>query len=192
MKIRSFIAINFPVATTRRIAEEIGKLSEEARTVGHDIAWVPAANLHLTMKFLGMIEEESVAAIVSRLQRELVARTPFELEARGIGVFPEGATPRVLWAGVKASQALGLLQQDLERWLAETGFPREPRAFHPHVTIGRVKTVGTTPLAPLVQSRSELVLGSGRATELVVYESRTRRSGSEYIALGRVAIGNAS
>src|SRR5262245_21072305 len=124
-RIRCFVAINFPLAVTRRIADEIAQLRGPVEAAGWRVAWVPAANLHLTLKCLGRSEETSVEAIHGRLRRELSPRAPVELEARGLGAFPDGGEAAVLWVGVKPTPDLAALQQDVERWLEETGYPRE-------------------------------------------------------------------
>ncbi len=186
-RLRVFAAVNFPIAVTRKIADEAQALAAQLKGGSWRIAWVPAANLHLTLKFFGMVAAPSVEALIGRLARELATRAPFEMEARGLGAFPSPAHPRVLWAGVKESAPLAALRDDVERWMEETGFPREPRPFHPHVTIARVKEAGAPPLAPLLQARESTAFGGGRVTEVVVYESRTGGAGSEYHALGRAA-----
>jgi 2'-5' RNA ligase len=188
-RIRCFLGINFPIGITRRICDEAAALAAELKNSTWKIAWVPAANVHLTVKFFGMIEEASVEAIVGRLERELAKRASFDLEARAFGMFPDGNHPRVLWAGVKPQPALMQLQTEIEQWMEETGYPREARAYHPHITIGRVKEVGSPSLAPLLAARESMTFGTARAQEIVVYESRTHGANSEYVALGRVAIG---
>jgi 2'-5' RNA ligase len=186
-RIRTFLAVNFPVAVTRRIADEITSIQGEIANAGWKVAWVPAANLHVTLKFFGMVEEASIEGMHGRLARELAGRPTFEIEARGLGAFPGPLSARVLWAGVKPSPALAALQQDVEKWMEETGYPREPKPFHPHVTIGRVKEAGSQPIGPILEAREATVFGGGRVNEVVIYESRTMRNGSEYRALERAS-----
>jgi 2'-5' RNA ligase len=194
-RIRCFLAINFPLAVVRRIAEEIDKLRAPVAEAGWRVAWVAPPNLHLTLKFFGSIAAPSVEGIHGRLRRELGGRAPFEIEARGLGAFPhgEGAGPaKVLWAGVQAGAPLGELQRGVEQWMEETGFARDARAFHAHVTIGRVKQAGPQSIAPLLSARDGVSFGTGRVTEVVIYESRTEAAGAEYRALGRIPIGDVS
>jgi 2'-5' RNA ligase len=189
-RIRVFLGINFPITTVRRLADEIAALGGPVAEAGWKVAWVPAANLHLTMKFLGSIAEASVEALRGRLGRELSASAPFEMELRGLGAFPSPAHPRILWAGVRAGAELAALHKDIEGWCEALGHPREERPFHAHVTIGRVKEGAPTgPLAPLIEARAEKVFGGGRAAEIVIYQSRLQRAGAEYVALARVPIG---
>src|SRR5579859_6147799 len=102
-RVRTFLAVNFPVAVTRKIAEEVQAIREPVASAGWKVAWVPAANLHVTLKFFGMVEEASIEGIQGRLRRELEKRPGFELEARGMGAFPGPQSARVIWAGVKQS-----------------------------------------------------------------------------------------
>jgi 2'-5' RNA ligase len=152
------------------------------------LRWVPPPNLHLTLRFLGPVRREAVEAIERKLAAELAALRPFELEARGLGGFPSLAEPRVLWIGVREEPALVALQQAIEGWLAELGFPREERPYRPHITIGRV-TGNPVDLGPLVFERGSRGYGTGRVSEVIVFESRTLSKGSEYHPLGRARIG---
>jgi 2'-5' RNA ligase len=151
---------------------------------------VPAANLHVTVKFLGPVKASAVEAIRDRLARDLAARPPFELEARGLGAFPSPARARILWAGLAPSPGLAALADAVEGGMEALGFAREERAFHPHLTIARVKQGESGPaVAAALAERADLVFGSGRVVEAVLYESRTLPSGSEYVALARVGLG---
>jgi 2'-5' RNA ligase len=186
--IRAFLAVNLPVLAVRRLLDEVRALQPLVKATGLEVAWVPAANIHLTLKFFGNIDPLVVAAIQSRLASGLSAQAPFELEARGLGAFPNAERPRILWAGLRASAPLLALQKNIEDWMGEIGFDREARAFHPHLTLGRVKH-GEASLATLLGEREKILFGGGRITEVVLYESRTLRAGAEYLPLLRVALG---
>lgn len=183
MRIRCFVALNPSVAVARRVAEEVEKhkaaVNEHAR-----VAWVPAANYHLTMRFLGTIEEELVEGIEGRLKRVAARHAPPELKIGGFGAFPSVEKPNVLWVGSDGGKPLLELHKDMEGALVELGFQREQRPFHPHLTVGRVKESR----GPIVWS-SVAELGMSHPPDMVVYESRTKQSGSEYIARARVALG---
>jgi 2'-5' RNA ligase len=102
------------------------------------VKWVAAENLHLSLKFLGDVEDAQEPALRSALQN--VAKhsgRPIVLQVSGFGVFPDYRSPHVLWAGVTADPALELLQHTVEQTFAPLGFPTEARPFRPHVTIGR-------------------------------------------------------
>jgi 2'-5' RNA ligase len=185
MRIRAFLALCFSVGVTRRIAEEVARHKERVAAAGLRVAWVPAANLHLTLQFLGSIPEESVEVVSAAVRRVATAHAPFEARARGLGAFPDARHPRVLWVGVDGGEPLQRLQRDVEGALEGLGFPRETRAFHPHVTVGRVKDGSPVD----VEWGGDADLGASLMSEVVVYESKTLRNGSEYRARARVPIG---
>ena len=176
---RLFVGVRVSVQTANALAAAAETLARRMRDAGVDVKWVAPVNYHVTLKFLGMVRGEVVEAIAGRLRRELPSLRPFELEARGLGTFPPGAEtggasgaigdrPRVLWVGVGGAgdKALRALQESTEGWMEDLGFAREKRAFHPHLTLGRVLSEG--PLRKLVDERRDRVYGGGRVAEVVV------------------------
>jgi 2'-5' RNA ligase len=186
---RTFLALNFSLAVTRRIVEEVERAKRPFADAGFRVAWVPAANLHVTLKFLGSIPEELVEGVASRLRRIAPAHAPFEARAGGLGAFPSTVHPNILWVGVSAPPELAALQRDVEDALFELGLAREERAFHPHVTVGRVKQAHGDASALW---HSDVDCGASQISEIVVYESQTRSSGAEYIARARVPFSKAA
>jgi 2'-5' RNA ligase len=188
VSIRAFAALNLSIPVTRRIAEQVERRHAPLEAAGIKVAWVPPANYHLTLKFLGSVPEESLEAAADLLRRRLQGEPPFEARARRLGAFPSEREPRVLWVGVEAGEPLERVQRAVEAALMELGFDKEERAFHPHVTVGRVKIGG--PLGELWRSEDDF--GASRLTEVVLYESRTLRAGAEYVARQRVPLGRVS
>lgn len=183
---RIFLALNFSVAVTRKIAEEVERKKAALADAGFRVAWVPAANLHLTLRFLGSIGEELVEGVTGACKRVAARHAPVEARAVGLGAFPSLHKPSVLWVGVEAPPALSALQRDVEAAMVELGFDREERAYHPHVTVGRVKE-GRGSAAEIFTGSVDC--GSCPLAEIVVYESRTRSAGAEYVARARVPLG---
>lgn len=104
------------------------------------VKWVRPENIHLSLKFLGDVEESRASELQTALRRAAGARSeprPLALQIRGFGVFPDYRRPHVLWAGVTPEPALELLQHSVEQAFAPLGFPTEARAFRPHVTLAR-------------------------------------------------------
>jgi 2'-5' RNA ligase len=184
---RIFLALNFSVAVTRKIAEEVARLQQPMTEAGFRVAWVPAANLHLTLKFIGSIEENLIEGVTGACKRVAARHAPIEAKAGGVGAFPSVQKPNVLWVGVQAPPSLSALQRDVEAAMVELGFDKEERAFHPHVTVGRVKEARGSASDPW---KSDAQLGSSLLNEIVVYESRTRSAGAEYVARARVPLGD--
>ena len=184
---RIFLALNFSVAVTRKIAEEIDRRKAPFSDAGFRIAWVPAANLHLTLKFLGSVADELVEGVTGACKRVAARHLPFEARAVGLGAFPSLERANVLWIGVEAPPALATLQREVDAAMVEIGFEKEERAFHPHVTVGRIKESRGS-AADLW--KGDVNAGGSLIGEIVVYESRTRSAGAEYVARARVPIGD--
>lgn len=118
---RLFIAVEIPVG----IKEALKALSRELSQA----RWVPSDQLHLTLRFIGDVCPDTMAAIKERLGR--LSFPPFSLTLRGTGHFPPRGTPRVLWVGIEASPALMQLQQEVELALIDCGIAPEERGFSP-------------------------------------------------------------
>ena len=123
-KLRAFAAVNVSLPTVKRLAEEIDALRPVAHAVGLRVRWVPPANLHVTLKFLGWVREELVEGLRDRLRVAAAAHAAFDLEIRGLGAFPDPGHPRVIWAGVKPSPVLNTLEAAVEREAEALGIPR--------------------------------------------------------------------
>jgi 2'-5' RNA ligase len=144
------------------------------------VRWVRPQGLHLTVKFLGSIEPERLAAIAAGLGRASAGTPGLTLGLRELGAFPSFERARVLWAGLDAEPALELLVDRVERAMADLGFPLEGRAFRPHVTLGRLKDGARLPPAAIREIEDAAPGGSCLADRLVLYESRPGPGGSVY------------
>ncbi|MCG8651806.1 MAG: RNA 2',3'-cyclic phosphodiesterase, partial [Pirellulales bacterium] len=132
--IRSFIAIPLAGEIRRGAVGLIQRLRQQ----DDGIKWVPTDNLHLTLKFLGEVDNIEIPNVCGVLRRVTEKIVPFELSFAGTGGFPEIERPRILFAGVRdESQTLCELVADLETHLADLGFKPEPRDYRPHLTLGR-------------------------------------------------------
>ncbi len=131
---RLFVAINPP----ERVRERIAAGTEDLRGL-EGIRWVAPDRVHLTLKFLGEVDEESERSIAEALARVAAGHGPFEVRVTAPGAFPNIRRPSIIWLGLDQSPGLAALQHDLEVALADLGFEREERAFRPHLTLGRVR-----------------------------------------------------
>lgn len=130
---RLFVAVNLPEAERARIHAAMAGL----RDAGLPVRWTEPAGYHLTLKFLGEVRRDGAERVTGALDRVAGATAPFDVELSGVGAFPTIRRPQVIWLGVEPTPALRCLKQDIEWALAEHGFERETRAFHPHITLGR-------------------------------------------------------
>jgi 2'-5' RNA ligase len=148
---------------------------------GADVRWVDAGGMHLTLKFLGWIDESRVARVECVLADVARRHAPFPLRLEGAGAFPTERSPRVLWIGFAAEPRVLALQADLETALEAEGFEREGRAFTPHLTLGRVK--GRDRLAGAMSELARLrgeSIGEMTVRALSLFESRLHPDGAEY------------
>ena len=187
---RLFLAVNLSIASTRRVAESLERMRRGAEGGrGPKVSWVPPANLHVTLKFLGWTRPETVAAIRERVAAGVAGRKVFDIEAVGTGAFPSASAAKVLWVGVRdGSGQLAALARDVEQWMSGLGFEKEKRAYHPHVTLGRVRDPGGADCTDLLGSAGAQSFGNSQIREVILYESVTKSSGSEYTALFRVPL----
>jgi 2'-5' RNA ligase len=177
---RTFIAIDLDPELKRTLQDLILKL----KRTGADVRWVSSQGMHLTLKFLGEIGEDRVPAVESVLRGAAAASSSFPLVLQGTGTFPGGKSPRVIWAGFKEEPALLALQKAVEDGLEREGFPREEREFHPHLTLGRVKSPSRIreALLELEEYRGAL-FGEMTAGKLTLFESILKPQGVEYRAV---------
>jgi RNA 2',3'-cyclic 3'-phosphodiesterase len=144
---RVFCAIDLPEQVRAAVAERAARLRAGFPAVR--ASWERPEKLHITLKFLGEVEPARVADLSQAAALASVNIAPFELAIRGAGAFPPRGAPRVLWLGVAdSSGGLARLHSRLEDECAAGGFPRERRAFSPHLTIARLRDPrGADPLA---------------------------------------------
>ncbi len=186
---RCFIAIDLCDAVRQAVAGCI----EQLEPLSRDIRWVPPANLHLTLKFLGEVSDVHVRDVNRRLQELAAVSAPFSLEVFGTGVFPNTRRPTVLWIGIQQSPGLVHLQEGVEKTLAQLGFPPEARRFAPHLTIGRVKGVrGVDAALKHLLTFQNAFFGSINVNEIMLMQSVLSPSGAIYSAVGRYQLGAAA
>ena len=122
----------------------IVKVLDDLKNTDADLKLVESENVHLTLKFLGEIDEKMVDEIAGVMEESVREVSPFRIKLRGVGVFPSMNYMRVVWIGLKDAEKLGVIAEQLENGLTAFGFKKEKRRFSPHVTIGRVKSSGKT------------------------------------------------
>ncbi len=133
---RTFISVELPDEVKKNIAELINELKD----AGAGVKWVEPKNLHITLKFLGWVEEKNLDNLIELATQAVAGQGSFKARFEGLGTFPEGKTPRVVWVGtVEGGEKLCELAKNLEETLSKAGFRSEEREFKSHITIGRVR-----------------------------------------------------
>lgn len=147
-------------------------------------SWSREDNLHLTLKFLGNVPVADIQKVSKAVERVAKPMSAFEVTVSGCGLFPPRARPSVLWIGTQAS-GLQALHAAIDQELAEAGFARESRPFHPHLTIARVRhPQGAYQLADLHTSLGFAPIAFA-ASEVVVFRSELLTQGSQHTAISR-------
>ena len=181
---RCFIAIDLPA----EIHAELERQQLACRRACRDARWTRPEGIHLTLKFLGEISDAQVESVKEALAG-LAELRKFPVEVRRFGFFPEARRPRVFWAGVDAPEALATLAARVEQAMEGLGFPREHRAFNPHLTLARFKIPRPHPeLAALVEKLKDLSFGRFEASEFFLFESRLSPQGAQYRKVARFPI----
>jgi len=178
---RTFIAIDLSPEIKARLSALVERLAPLSR----DIKWVRQDSMHLTLKFLGEVDDRQAARVEELLQTIAPKNEAVPMTFKGTGTFPPGSkSPRVLWVGAEAGPSLVPLQEEVEGGCEKLGFAREGRPFRPHLTLGRVKSrSGLGPvLREFEQSRDES-FGEMLVRRLTFFQSRLRPGGAEYTIL---------
>ncbi len=119
---------------------EIDKMIAGFRQLNANIRWVKAVNLHLTLRFLGDIPEESVLSLADSIKGNTKGLGRFDLSLSGLGAFPNLRRPRVIWIGSgSGTDRLKGLAAKVEQAAIDAGFGKGDKPFSSHLTIGRVK-----------------------------------------------------
>ena len=188
--IRSFIAIKMP----EHIQEKLEGIQEKLKQADAHISWVNPESIHLTLKFLGNIQEKQVADILAALKESVQTITPFQLQIGYAGAFPNIRFPRVIWVGVTDDErnSLKTLQEDLESRLTRLGFESEQGRFQPHLTLGRVRSQkNRSNLLRAIESMTNVWVGEIPVNAVYLIRSVLKPTGSEYTDLAEVKLGSA-
>jgi RNA 2',3'-cyclic 3'-phosphodiesterase len=167
--LRLFVGIEFPPELKLRLSLLQNGVA--------DAKWVDPGNFHLTLRFIGEVDEGTAADVDEALAR-LKAR-PFSLQLYGVGVFG-GDKPRQLWVGVEREPALAALQAKIEQALIRVGLPPEPRKFAPHVTLGRLRVARRDDIQRFLADHAQFRAEPLRIDRFSLIASYPTKAGSVY------------
>jgi len=175
---RTFIAIDLE----EQIKDSLTNLVKILKPAAKNIKWVNRENFHLTLKFLGELNEPQVETVRQTMNQLTHKYQPFSLSLKGTGSFPAGQSRmRVIWVGIEAGQELYSLQNELEEELERKGFPREERPFSPHLTLGRAKVPENQErLKKELDKFSVQEFGQMTVKEIIFFQSILRPEGPTY------------
>jgi 2'-5' RNA ligase len=171
--VRLFIAALLPGEIRKELSGFINSLSGD---IG-GVRWEKPKKLHITLKFLGSVDESRIDDISAVISRIVLNYSPFDLSITEFGAFPNLKNPRVLYAGLTDNKRMSEFQSAVEESMIELGFEKDSRKFAPHVTLGRVKKMITLQDSPKISQVNFEISRIG------LMKSDTRAEGSVYTAL---------
>lgn len=185
-RLRTFIAVPLEEGTLKKLTA----LQEQLAGVGDGIKWVERENYHVTLVFLGEVDNREIVTVCRDVETVLRKQSIFNLELTGVGGFPTLRRPRTLWVGVgEGADDLRRIHSSLEDQLSESmGYRREARPFTPHVTLGRLQTEASAELLAKLGKLSEWAGGRSEVREIHVLSSELLQDGPQYTVLSRVRL----
>lgn len=183
---RLFLAAELPGSVRRCVGDLQTRLRDELK----GWRWVRPEGIHLTLRFLGEVDDQLDERARGAWRDVARGCAPFRLGVRGVGRFPDRGRPRVLWVGleeIEPGEGLARLVADLERNARELGWQPEKRPFRPHLTLARGLR-GARPDEPPEGAR--VPAAEGWVRRLVLFRSRLDRSGARYTALASFPLGD--
>lgn len=190
--LRLFVALEVPEEMKSRLAALQAALRRDVP--GLQAAWVRPGQMHLTLRFLGAVPAPRVSPLLDSLRQALAGAPALQLEVAGVGAFPGWRHPRVVWVGVvdrSPDRGLERLQQAVQS--ATHDFAGQPAdaAFHPHVTLARVKQVPDPGvLEHWAEGEGRGVLGGWSVREVVLVRSQLEAGGSRHTVLEALPLGD--
>jgi len=175
---RLFIAIEI----LEKIKAELMEIVDKLKQAGADVKWVRPQGMHITLKFLGEVDENRKDKIIEILKQISEKKSPFTVTFKGLGAFPDLKRPRVVWIGIeKGGEELKGIAKELDVSLGNLGFLREKREFSPHLTLGRVKSGrNKNALVSALSSHNNFTLPELNVDKINLIQSILKREGAEY------------
>jgi len=186
-RIRTFISID----VGEEIRERLVSLQQNLALVEPEVKWVEPENLHLTLLFLGEVDQRETIDICRAAQKALHDMPAFVMSVEAAGCFPNIRRPRTLWVGVgKGAEEVCAVHDAIEKPLLEMGnYRRETRGYTPHVTLGRVKSDRPSDaLAKALQKHQTWSAGEVTVEDVCVMSSVLGQDGPTYTVLGRARL----
>jgi len=179
---RLFIAIELPEAVKQALAG--------LRTAVPGARWVPTDQIHLTLAFLGEVDEAALERLSGELARILLPG--FQLGFGAVGCFPDRRRPRVLWVGLEPDPRLKHLAAYVREAVLACGIPQEERPFSPHITLARLKLSASREADSFLDQRQKEKLPPFPVQEFTLFQSRLTPQGAVHIPLRSFALAAAA
>ena len=182
MSIRVFLAIELDPL----IQDAFDRFQDQAGSI-LPVKWVSPQSIHLTIKFIGDIDQQQVPIIQEELQEIAQTTQPFRLTIKGLGGFPSLHRPRIFWAGVSGEvDHLEVFVACVETAMNTLGYIQEERPYHPHLTLSRIKS-NSREIGRMLETsdllKQEWVFGELLVDRLCLFQSQLTPNGARYSKL---------
>lgn len=183
--IRAFIAVELSAEMREQVGDLMERLEKGIHFTRSQPRWSRPDGLHLTVRFLGRISPDQVKKIGGAMYQAGAETAPFDVSARGLGVFPHEDSPRVLWVGVKrGADELISIYRRLNWRLGKLGFEPEARPYQPHLTLARFQSgAGAREMMTVVASHRRAYCGDCRVSRIGLFQSELLPDGARYTEL---------
>jgi 2'-5' RNA ligase len=183
--LRLFIAVETPAGVRR----EMGRLQRELAAAPVDVRWEKSEKLHCTLAFLGSVPDSTVASLERELRVAVAGISAFAVRYEGVGFFPDNRRPKIIWVGMADDGgALSHLQQAVTGAVSAAGIRCDDKPFHPHVTIGRVRSGDFAGRLTTIAESLTLDHPPVTVQEVRIVRSELRPGGSVYAALRSIPL----
>lgn len=184
MNVRLFVAVEI----TGEIRKKLAEFQDELKKVDADVGWVAPENIHITLKFIGALDEEKIEAVTTVIRDSVIHIKPFDLDCTGAGTLPTEKNPRVIFADViDAGGILAKIHERLDNQFMALGVEHEDRKFTAHLTVGRIKTRrNVRKLIERIYSYNGFNFGPELVTQVVLMKSDLSPEGPIYTNLHSV------
>jgi 2'-5' RNA ligase len=192
--VRLFVAVEIG----EKLAHGAAKLTEElqrratAAASRAKVTWIPADRMHLTIRFIGEVDDGN-ASMVRKVLEPPLAVTPFSLTLCGAGTFPKSGAPRVVWLGVTdGREQLLCVERAITARLTPLGIPEEDRFYSPHLTLARVRDPAGLKSARLLDGLADHRIGTTLIDAITLFQSRLSPNGPTYTPMVRTPLGGSN
>ena len=189
-QVRSFIAIELPNELKVGLSQLEAQLKSGKQS---GVKWVNPYSIHLTLKFLGSIAVDKISQITKSMNEAVQGISPFHLEVKELGAFPNLRRVQVVWVGISGEvDKLAQLQQRIESNLARLGFAPESRPFTPHLTLARLRNQASLDerqrLGELIADTRFEVAYTIKVDTINLMRSQLTREGAVYSRISTVGL----
>lgn len=187
MTIRTFIAIEIPLELKKLLKRLQSRLQKGARG---RVSWVRPEAMHLTLNFLGNIDEAALPALSESLGKAASSLSPFTLRSADLGAFPSMRAPRTLWLGLEDSRELMALKEAIDEALFKVGLEKDKKTFRAHLTLCRIRSrPDARALAPLAEALKVEKKVAFVVNAFVLYKSILAPAGARHSIIKKFPLG---